>query len=139
MSLLSKLFKKSPTIELRDPTFGHISYDRGIWTFLPMKPEDGFMIGVDAPESGPTEQQRMFFSQVRAEWKEYERRARDYMTPLVEINVVVSRLSTYSVQISDDDATQREEFVLELSDEDAFIVHRVAFRAGQPVDYGFDD
>ena len=35
--------------------------------------------------------------------------------------------------------TRRAEFVLELSDEDAFIVHRVSYRAGQTVDYGFDD
>lgn len=97
------------------------------------------MIGVDAPETGPTEQQRAFFSKVRAELPTYERRARDYMASRVEQSVVVSRLSTYSVQLDDDEATQREEFTLELSDEDAFIVHRVSFRGEQPIDYGFDD
>ena len=51
----------------------------------------------------------------------------------------MSRFSAYSVQIGDDDEARREEFVLELSDEDAFIVHRVSFREGQAVGYGFDD
>ena len=139
MSLFSSLFKKKPVIALQDPVFGLITYDKGIWTFLPKKPEDGFMTGVDAPEAGPSDQQRSFFSRVHSELSEYERRARDYMTSRVEQSVVVSRLSTYSVQIGDEEETRREEFVLELSDEDAFVVHRVSFRAGQPVDYGFDD
>ena len=139
MSILDRLFKKKPAIELDDPVFRHITFDRGIWTFLPTKPEDGFMIGVDAPEAGPSDQQRSLFSQVRSELPEYERRARDYMKSRVDHSVDVSRLSTYSVQVGNDDETRREEFVLELSDEDAFIVHRVSFAGGQPVDYGFDD
>jgi len=126
-------------IESLDPVFGRITCDQGIWTFLPQRPEDGFMIGVDAPEAGPSDAQRAFFSRVRSELPEYERRARDYMASRVEPSVVVSRLSTYSVQIGDEEATRREEFVLELSDQDAFVVHRVSFRAGQPLDYGFDD
>ena len=139
MGLFNNLFKKGPTIELQDPAFGLINYDQGSWTFLPKRPEDGFMIGVDAPEAGPSEQQRVFFSRVRSELAEYERRARDYMTTRVDQSVTVSRLATYSVEIDDDDATRREEFVLELSDEDAFVVHRVSFREGQPFEYGFDD
>jgi hypothetical protein len=119
--------------------FGLITFEQGIWTFLPKKPEDGFMIGVDAPEAGPTERQRAFFCQVRSELAEYERRARDYMASRVEPSVTVSQLSTYAVQLDDDEATQRGEFTLEMSDDDAFIVHRVSFRAGQPIDYGFDD
>ncbi len=139
MGLFSKLFKKKSVVELRDPVFGLITYNNGIWTFLPTKPEDAFMIGVDASEAGPTAQQRAFFCQLRSELAEYERRARDYMASRVEPSVIVSKLSTYAVQIDDDDATHRGEFTLEMSDDDAFIVHRVSFRAGQPIDYGFDD
>jgi hypothetical protein len=139
MGLFNHLFKKKPQVELQDPVFGLIRYERGIWTFLPTQPEDGFMIGVDAPEAGPSEQQRAFFGQLRSELSVYERRARDYMVSRVEPSVVVSNLSTYSVQIDEDAATQRGEFTLEMSDDDAFIVHRVSFRAGQPIDYGFDD
>ena len=139
MGIFANLFKKKPVIELRDPVFGLLTYDQGIWTFLPTKPEGGFMIGVDAPEAGPTERQRAFFNQVRSELADYERRARDYLTPRVEPSVTVSRLSTYSVQIGDDVATQRGEFVLELSDDDAFAVHRVSFSEGQPFEYGCDD
>ena len=53
--------------------------------------------------------------------------------------MTVSQLSIYSVQIGDDGATQRNEFVLELADDEAFIVHRVSFKVGHPIDYGFDD
>ena len=139
MGLLSRFFKKKTVIELPDPVFGRITYDQGIWTFLPTKPDDGFMIGVDAPEAGPTERQRAFFSRLRSDLAEYERRARDYMSSRVEPSVMVSELSIYAVQIEDDEATRRGEFTLEMSDDDASIVHRVSFRAGEPMDYGFDD
>lgn len=139
MGWFTKLFQKKPVVELRDPAFGLITFARGIWTFLPTKGEDGFMIGVDAPETGPTERQRVFFCQVLSELAEYERHARDYMASRVQSSVIVSQLSTYSVQIEDDDATLRGEFTLEMSDDDALIVHRVSFRNGQPIDYGFDD
>jgi hypothetical protein len=35
--------------------------------------------------------------------------------------------------------TWRREFVLELCDSEAIVIHRVSFRAREPVDYGFDD
>lgn len=139
MSWFHNLFKKQPVIRLADAVFGSITFEHGIWTFLPKKPEDGFLIGVDAPQEGPSAGQRAFFCQVRSELAAYEQKAREYMVSHVTSSVKVASLSTYSVQIGDDEATQREEFVLDLSDEDAFIVHRVSFRAGQPVDYGFDD
>jgi len=139
MGLFGNLFNKKPVLALQDPVFGPVTYDQGIWTFLPKKPEDGFMIGIDAPASGPSNQQRLFFGRVRSELLAFERRARDYMRSRVEASVDVSRLSTYSVQVGSDEETQREEFVLELSDQDAFVVHRVSFQAGQPTDYGFDD
>src|SRR4051812_1731879 len=138
MGLFSSVFKKKQVIEVQDPVFGLITYDQGIWTFLPKKPDDGFMIGVDAPEVGPSDQQRSLFRHVRSELSEYERRARDYITSRVEKSIDVSRLSTYSVQIGNDEETDREEFVLEISDQDAVIVHRVSFTAGQPIDYVFD-
>ena len=139
MSWFSDLFKQKQVVSLADAVFGPIMFEHGIWTFLPKKPEDGFLIGVDAPEAGPSAKQRNFFKQVRSELHAYEQKAREYMASRVDSSVKVASLSTYSVQIGDEVATQREEFVLELSDENAFIVHRVSFRAGQPVDYGFDD
>jgi hypothetical protein len=138
MGLFSRFFKKKAVVELRDPVFGLITYKRGLWTFLPTKAEDGFMIGVEAPEAGPSTRQRNFFSQVRSELAEYERRAREYMASRVRPPVHVSQLSTFAVQIDDDAATQRGEFTLEMSDDDAVVIHRVSFRAGQPIDYGFD-
>ena len=90
MGLFSRFFKKKALIELRDPVFGLITYNRGLWTFLPTKPEDDFMIGVEAPETGPTMRQRNFLSQLRSELAEYERRAREYMTTRVQPPVRVS-------------------------------------------------
>ena len=126
-------------LELQDPVFGSLNYAQGIWTFLPKEPTDGVLIGVYAPEAGPSGQQRSLFSRVRAELPQFESLARDYIASCAEPSVPVDQLSTYSVQIGDDDATQREEFVLELSDEDAYVVHRVSFKAGRPVNCGFDD
>ncbi len=139
MGIFSNLFRKKPTIELRDSVFGPISYDRGVWTFVPKEPKEGFMINVIAAAAGPSELQRVVFSRVRSELAEYERRARDYMTPHLDESVSVSQLSIYAVLIGDDDESQREELVLEFSDRDAFTVHRVSFRKGEPVDYGADD
>ena len=48
-------------------------------------------------------------------------------------------LSIYSIEIGSDYETGSQQFVLELSDDDAIVVHRVLFRAGEPVEYEFDD
>jgi len=139
MSILDRLFKKKPAIELGDPVFGRISFDKGIWTFIPIPPTEGFMITIDAPEAGPTQEQRTFFEQVRSRLSEFEQRARDYMRSRVDDGVDVSRLSTYSVEIGSAEDTERREFVLELSDSDAIVIHRVSFRGDEAVEYGFDD
>lgn len=98
------------------------------------------MIGIVAEESGPSAQQQEFFTRLRSNLNDYVRRAKDYIASRADCSAVnVSQLGIYSVQIDDDIATQREEFVLELSDKDAFIIHRVSFKQGQPVEYGFDD
>jgi hypothetical protein len=139
MSILDRLFKMKPSIELDDPVFRHITLDRGIWTFIPNPPTEGFMITVDAPDTGPTPEQRELFQQIRSQLGEFEQRARDYMRTRVDDGIDVSKLSTYSVAIGSVEDTGRREFVLELSDSDAIIIHCVAFRADEAVDYGFDD
>ena len=139
MSIIGRLFKRRQVLELADPVFGQIAFDQGIWTFVPKSPADGFMITVDAPETGPTAEQRAIFGQFRARVGEFEQRARDYMRPRVDDAVDVSRLSTYSVEIGSGQDTPPQGFVLELSDADGIVIHRVAFRAGEAVDYGCDD
>lgn len=139
MSILDRLFKKKSVIELNDPVFGRITFDQGIWTFIPSPPTEGFMITIDAPETGPTAEQRVFFQELRSQLTDHEQRARDYMRSRVDDGVDVSRLSIYSVEIGSPEETVRREFVLELSDSEAIMIHRVSFRAREPVDYGFDD
>jgi len=97
------------------------------------------MITVVAPEVGPAVEQRNLFEHIRPRLPDFLKRARDYMQARVDQSVDASRLSVYSVEIGSVEETGRREFVLELSDEDAIVIHRISFRADEPVDYGFDD
>jgi len=139
MSLFSRLFKEKPAIELHDSVFGHITFERGIWAYLPNPPTEGFMITIDAPESGPAEEQRVLFQQIRERLAEFEQRARDVMQSRVDEEIDVGQLATYSVEIGASDETARRGFVLELSDPDAIVIHRVTFRGDEAVYDGFDD
>lgn len=139
MGILDWLFKKKATIELDDPVFGHLTFDEVIWSNVPGLAEEAFMITVDAPETGPSVEQRDFFEHVSSRLPDFERRARDYMRSGAHEGVDVSTLSTYSIEIGSQEETVRQEFVLELSDEDAFEIHRVYFSGDQAVDYGVDD
>jgi hypothetical protein len=139
MNLFEKWLNKRPAVEADDAVFGHITYEHGIWTFVPKSPAEGFMIMVDAPESGPSEAQRGVFLKIRVSLSDFERRARDYLQSRVDPGIDVSRLSVYSVEIGNDDESLRESFVLEMTDEDASIIHRVTFAGCEPVGYEFDD
>lgn len=139
MSILDRLFKKKPVKELDDPVLGHLTLEQGIWTFIPDPQTEAFMITVPAPESGPTPEQRAFFEDIRSRLPVFEQRARDYMRSRVEQGIDVSALATYSVAMGSTEETARREFVLELSDSEAIVIHRVSFREDQPVEYGFDD
>ena len=139
MSIFGSLFEKKPVIAADDPVFGHITFEQGIWTFIPNPPTEGFMITVDAPESGPSQLQRDFFQKIRASLADFERRARDFMRSRVDPGIEVSSLSVYSVEVGSDDESRQQRFVLEMSDADAIVIHRVSFSGGEPVDYGYDD
>ena len=138
MNLFGNYFKKTPVVQVDDPAFGRLTYEQGIWSFIPKHPEDGFMVTVDAPESGPTQLQRDFCEKIRSSLAEFERRARDFMRPSVDQGGDVARLSVYSIEIGSDAECEHERFVLEMCDKEATIIHRVSFRGGDPVDYEFD-
>jgi hypothetical protein len=139
MSIFGNLFKRKPALVVKDPAFGPLTHDQGIWTFTPKRPGPGFMITIAAPQTGPTPEQRDFFERVRPKLADLHLRARDFIRSRADEPVNLSRLSLYSVETGDEEETKRREFVLELSDEDAIVNHRVSFRADEPVDYGFDD
>ena len=139
MSIFGSLFKKKPVVAADDTVFGHITFEQGIWTFIPNPPTEGFMITVDAPESGPSQLQRDFFQKVRAGLSDFEQRARAFMRSRVDPGVEVSSLSFYSVEFGSDDESMQQRFVLEMSDAEANIIHRVSFCGSEAVDYGYDD
>ena len=124
---------------MHDPVFGLLEFERGIWAYIPKANCPEFMVSVDAPETGPTDRQRDFFQEIRANLPDLHLRARDIMRSRANCSVDVNGLSIYSVEIGDDGETARQHFVLELSDCDASLIHRVVFRAGDPVDYGCDE
>src|SRR4051794_40654436 len=127
MSIFGSLFKKNPVVSADDPVFGRITFEQGIWTFIPNPPTEGFMITVDAPESGPSQLQRDFFQKIRVSLSEFEQRARDFMRSRVDPGVDVSRLSVYSVEVGRDVESRQQRFVLEMSDAEAIVIHRVSF------------
>ena len=139
MGIFHSLFQKKPVVAADDPLFGHITFEQGIWTFIPNPPTEGFMITVDAPESGPSQLQRDFFQKVRASLPDFEQRARDFMRSRVDAGVEVSSHSVYSVEIGSDDESRQQRFVLEMCDAEAIVIHRVSFSGSEPVDYGYDD
>ncbi|MBM4003942.1 MAG: hypothetical protein FJ295_11755 [Planctomycetes bacterium] len=136
---LFRLFKPKPRTAANDSVFGHIEFEQGIWMSIPHSRTAGFMVSVDASDSGPSQLQRDFFQQIRDNLSEFEQRARDFMRSRVEPGVEVSSLSIYSVEIGADDATRQQRFVLEMSDTDEIEVHRVEFLGGFAVEYGCDD
>lgn len=79
MSIFGRLFKKKSVIAVDDPVFGYVTFEQAIWTFVPNPPTEGFMITVDAPETGPSQLQRDFFQMIRASLPECERVAREFM------------------------------------------------------------
>lgn len=139
MSLFSRFFQKKSVIEADDLVFGHITYELGVWTFIPKPPTEGYMITVDALETGPTQQQRDFFQEIRSRISEFEQQARNFIRSHNDEGVDSSRLSVYSVEIGNEIECQLDRFVLEMCDEDAIIIYRVSFAGAEPVAYGFDD
>lgn len=138
MGFLGNLFKRKPVITADDPVFGHITFEQGIWTYIPNPPTQGFMITVDAPESGPSQSQRDLIQKIRSGLSDFEQCARDYIGSRVDPGVEVSHLSVYSVAVGSEEETRQQEFVFEMSDEEAVVIHRVTFSGSKAIDYGYD-
>ena len=139
MRFLRWLFRREPVIETNDPVLGYLTYEGGIWAFIPTDSTPGVMITVDAPEAGPSDRQRDFFERIKASLTEFEQRARLVIQSSSEENIDASCLSVYSIEIGSDTQCQLETFVLEMSDENAFVIHRVRFSGSDACYDGFDD
>jgi hypothetical protein len=139
MGLLGKLFKRKISPCLEDPAFGHIEYERGLWSFVPQTRGEGFMISIEAPLSGPSELQRLFFQSVRDELGLWKERARAFIKTQEGVEIDPQSLDVYAGIIENDLQTPGGVFTLEMSDANAFEIHRVTFRGAEAVEYGCDD
>ncbi|MCZ7649083.1 MAG: hypothetical protein M5U26_28155 [Planctomycetota bacterium] len=141
MGIFDFLFKKKPVIRLEDPVFGALEYDSYIWCTV-IKPDNEKyepFVTIDAGEEGPSDRQRQLYMEIQERLPEYLERGRAHTKAHAYMPVEASELNVYSFAIGDSEETARQEFVLELTDEDAAFIHRVTFRGTEPVDYGCDD
>jgi hypothetical protein len=139
MSLFGKLFGKKEVPRICDPVFGQLTYERGTWSYVPKRPEAGFVVTVCAPESGPSSSQRVFFQHLGPALSALEDKARDFIRLHTKDEVDVSRLSIYALEVGTDAEIQADRFVMELSDADEIVIHRVSFESGKPTHYTYDD
>lgn len=139
MSLFRKLFGKKDVLRLADPAFGELTYDRGGWTHIPESRAGGFMISVEAPETGPSDAQRLFLERLRQCLPSLVQSAKDFIALDTDDKIDVGCLVIYSLGIGTDAEIEAERFVIELTDNDEIEVHRVSFEAGKPTLYSCDD
>lgn len=137
MSWFGNPFRKKKTISTTEPTFGDLTFDRGIWAHIPNTPGD-FMITIDASEAGPSIVQREFFEGLRAKLPSLGEIAREHIRRVAESVPNVGSLKVYSVEIGSDSATLDRRFVLELTDDSEDMIHRVTFESNRPIHYTFD-
>jgi hypothetical protein len=139
MSFLSHIFKKKAELVLHDSVFGDIKYNNGTWCHIPELLVGGYMISIDAPESGPDNLQKRLFQKIVKDLPDYEKKAKDYINETEVEELDVNLLSIYSIEIGNVIEVQRELFVLELSDSDAHTIHRVTFQGSGILEYECED
>lgn len=140
MSIFSKIFgRKEPPTRI-DPVFGIIKFENALWSHIPPQREAGFMVIIDAPESGgPSDSQRGFFQKINTELSIWIGRARQHDKEKSEAGFDVIALDVYSVIIGNEQDTLANQFTIELCDENAFKIHGVRFKGSVPVEYYCDD
>lgn len=122
-----------------DPIFGTLIYEDGIWSHVPRRPGDGMMIHVEVPAIGPSKQQREFYQFLLPTLPSLEAVARDFIRQQIIEATDFSTLSIYAIEMRADASVQNQRFVLELTDENEVLIHRVAFESTTPIHYTYDD
>jgi hypothetical protein len=133
------IFGKRIVLRMQDPEFGTIKFERWCWASTKLPGANEFAVSVEAPESGPSELQRQFYRDLRADLAKYKERGLVYVKARTHIPVDVTQLHIYSIQIGTEEECRKEKFVIEFADDDAHYIHVVWFEAGQPYEYGCDD
>jgi hypothetical protein len=124
---------------MQDPEFGTITFETGFWGCHIKSGTNEFAVWIDAPESGPSELQRQFYRQMRADLAKLQERALSFIRAKAWDPVDVTQLHIYSIQIGAEEECAKKKFVIEFADDDAHNIHVVWFEAGQPYEYGCDD
>lgn len=136
------LFKKTAKPILVDAVFGRIEFSpsHGIdmWCHIPAETSD-HMIIVDAPLSGPSQAQRAFYSGLQAHLAQREAECKAFISKHPNPPENLSTMTIYSIEVGLENEIASGQFVIELSDAEADIIHRVEFRNGQPETYVSDD
>ena len=130
--------KRHPPKKLDDPVFGRIEFRDGSWASVPAEAPD-HRIGVDAPETGPTQSQRDFYRALSADLSSRMAECKAFIAAQEDAPSNLSDMTVYFVEIGSDEELDRGQFVIELSDEEANEIHRVGFKNGKPETYGVDD
>ncbi len=136
---LEESLSEANRTHIADPVFGPITYELGGWTSRPDSPETGFMISIDAPESGPSTLQREFFDRIRNNLIVLERKAKDYLKLEAEPGLDIEALRIYSLVLGTNLEIQSDRFVIEFANSEEIVIHRVSFEAERPVAYSLDD
>lgn len=139
MGMFSWLFKKKDVLQIADPVFGFVRFDGWGWN----KDSDGskpdFGIWIDAPASGPTDTQKVFYQRLQARLPFIKEKAIEFVRSVEYHAPDIDDLSIYSIEIQDDEKTKKEHFLVELTDATQVVIHRVSFEGNEPVDYSHDD
>jgi hypothetical protein len=136
------LFRKKQKVEIEDPLFGHLEFQSihgvDLWCHVPSQP-GGHMVVIVAPSTGPTHAQRDFYASLREQVFTRESECKAFIATHDEYPANLAGMSVYCVEIGPDEELQVGRFVVELSDAEAYEIHRVEFENGKPKTYGVDD
>lgn len=136
------LFKTKPKPTLDDPVFGHINLDSGhgidMWSYIPPDAVTP-MICIEAPACGPSNAQRQFYTELRNELSSREAECKTFIAQCESNPANLADMTIYAINIGPDEEIAAGQFEIELSDEDAFEIHRVVFRKMKPIGYEGDD
>lgn len=135
MGIQNFFFKK--TLIIDNDIFGKLEFDRGVWVRLPEDLNHGFMITVCADKKGPSKKQELFFLKIIENIEMYENKAKKFIVSSKYLENT-DNLSTYSINIGDEDETINHIFYMEMSDDRAEEIHIIKFQQNTPMTYSVD-
>jgi len=132
------LFRRSHIHTLNDPVFGAIQFERGFWASLP-NAREGWSVIIEAPPSGPSDEQRAFFRFLKEQLQEIREKVTAFIKEQTGAPQSVHTLQVYAIEVGNDEDCRAKRFAMELADAHAETIHRVRFEHGEPQEYSCDD